>query len=184
MIFPSAKFSAAVAGVLMTLLATAAVAQPGEGRGGGTGRGDASGPGGEGQRQARPRSDACGSEVIVVRPNGKRETYSPAGSLFEGLEVVEIDQGDQPRSAVPARSLLARFGASGVEVTDCSGKTRHLPAGLPFEGEEYLVVTGRGIIKVVREVRPKRYANLIQRVRELQFYRSASPAAGGEQKNR
>jgi hypothetical protein len=64
-------------------------------------------------------------------------------------------------------------------VQDCSDKSQELPAGLPVEGEIYVVVTGRGSLKFAREVRPGVFANVVQNVKHLRFH-----AASGRGPNR
>jgi hypothetical protein len=41
---------------------------------------------------------------------------------------------------------------------------------MPVEGQEFFVLTGRGGVKAVREVRAGEYRNTIQDIRKLTFH--------------
>src|SRR5690349_21780339 len=138
---------------LTLVLATAAQAQPGQGPGSGRGEG----------KGTRAR---CGSTLAVVAPEGA-ERAIPAAEILQGLPSKEISQGETPRAAVRLDDLLKKQGARWVKVTDCAEMSYELPSGLPVEGEVYAVVTGRGSLKFVREVRPGVFSNIVQNVKRL-----------------
>lgn len=140
----------------LVLLAASASA---EARGPGTGTG-----GGKGVR------NKCGSTLSVVLPDGTEKTFKPAMELFKGMPTKDIDQGETPRPAVKLFDMLAHFDAAWVETFDCNDGTQDMPIGLPVEGEIYVVSTGRGSLKFVREVRPGVYSNIAQNIKRLRFH--------------
>ena len=143
--------------LLAVVVMTSAHAGPGPGGGKGPGTG------------AR---DRCGGSIQVALPDGPAKTFDPAPDFVKDMPLTEINQGENPRPAIKLYDLLARVGASSVRVTDCHGKDQELPSGLPVEGEVYLVVTGRGTLKFVKEVKPGRFVNMIQNIRTLRFNRA------------
>lgn len=147
-------------------VATATALAEGEGKGQGKGDG-----------RARTERKDCGVELVVVLPDGTKRQYVPADALLTAFPAVQINQGERPRSAVKVTTLLESFDAAWVEVLDCDNQSVRLPTGLPFEGGEYLVVTGRGAMKVVREVQRGRYTNLAQGIRKLTLH---APAEAGK----
>ena len=146
--------------VTLVLLAASASA---ESRGPGTGTG-----GGKGVR------NKCGSTLSVVLPDGAEKTFKPASELFKGMPTKDIDQGENPRPAVKLVDMLAHFDAVWVKSFDCNDGAQDLPFGLPVEGEIYVVSTGRGSLKVVREVRPGVYSNIAQNIKRLRFHAATS----------
>jgi hypothetical protein len=127
------------------------------------------GRGGHGKQKDRGTDDQCGRALIVEAPDHTEKRYDPPANLFEALGATTIDQGEQPRPAISLDAFLGLQHASWVAVKDCEGGTQQLPTGLPAEGSYYFVLTGRGSVKVVREVRPGEYVNTIQRVSRLNF---------------
>lgn len=144
-------------GPFLLLLASVAVAAPGDGSGKRGGR--------DGQR-----ADTCGNELQVVLPGEAEKSYKPAADFLDGMETVEIDQGEKPRPAIELTKVLAAVGADWVKVLDCQDQAKDYPFGLPIEGPFYLVLTGRGALKIVRETRPGRFVNLAQPVQRLRFH--------------
>jgi hypothetical protein len=150
----------ALLGVLLVLAAMpAALAQGGRGEGQGGGR-----------QRAAGENPACGAELVVVRTDGQREQHASAEKFLTAFVATEIDQGEQPRRAVKLDTLLKAYGAGWVEVLDCRNRSAHLPGGMPVTVPEYLVLTGRGGLKAVREVRPGSYSNTVQQIRKLTFH--------------
>jgi len=125
---------------------------------------------GKGDGRSKPGRDDCGQDLVVVLPDGTKRQYVPAQSLLSAYSAVQINQGEKPRPAVKMEDVLKELGAAWAEALDCDNKSVHLPSQLPFEGQEYLVVTGRGTIKVVREVQRGRYANVAQGIRKLTLH--------------
>ncbi|HUR41168.1 MAG TPA: hypothetical protein VM240_08355 [Verrucomicrobiae bacterium] len=141
---------------------SAGVANAGPGPGGGKG--------GDGPRKR------CGGSVQVVLPDGSQKTFDPAADFLRGLPVRDIQQGESPRPAIKLDDILARLGARSVRVSDCHSAGQDLPTGLPLEGDVYMVLTGRGLLKFVREVQPGRFVNLIQNIHSLRFRGDAGHA--------
>ena len=125
---------------------------------------------GKGDGRSKAGRQDCGQDLVVVLPDGTKRQYVPAQSLLAAYSAVQIDQGEKPRPAVKVDDVLKGLGAAWAEALDCDNKSVHLPSQLPFEGAEYLVVTGRGTIKVVREVQRGRYANVAQGLRKLTLH--------------
>ena len=132
----------------------------------------AGGAAAQGQRDGRSRAEktGCGSELVTVLANGARREFVPVEGFFAGYTVVMIDQGEKPRPAVRLSDVLSQNGATWVEALDCANVALHLPAGLSVEGVEFLVLTGRGTLKAVRESSPGRFQNLAQNIRKLTFH--------------
>jgi hypothetical protein len=126
------------------------------------------GDGGKGRRQAGTGRD-CGQEFVVVRPDGQRERHASPKEFFARLPTTQIDQGENPRTAVEATALLKEYGADWVEVLTCNNRSLQIPSGLPVEGREFLVLTGRDGLKAVRETGKADYRNTIQDIRKLTF---------------
>lgn len=151
----------------VALAATAVSAQQGSGQGQGQRQGQGQGGGRGGNVGSR---DHCGSSLAVVMPDGGEHSFKPAADFLKGMPVKEIDQGETPRPAARLADVLQRAKAGWVKVVDCADISQDLPSGLPVEGDLYVVVTGRGSLKVVREVRPGRYANVAQNIKRLRFH--------------
>jgi hypothetical protein len=148
------RFIPATFAVVACLLASSAEAGPGPGGGKGGGRG---------------ANGRCGATLSVVLPDGSEQTFQPAGDLFEGLPNRTIDQGEDPRLAVKLTDLLGKMGAATVKTLDCAEKSLDFPSGLPVEGELYVVQTGRGSLKFVREVRPGVFTNVAEKIKFMRF---------------
>jgi len=133
----------------------------------------AEGQGGGNQRAGKRNS--CGSDLVVVTPAGEKRRFASVAEFLGSYPSREIDQGEKPRQAVPLGAVLKAYSAEWVDVLDCDNHGTHLPVGLPIEGEEFLVMTGRGGLKSVREVRPGNFANTANHLRKLTFH-SASKA--------
>jgi hypothetical protein len=146
--------------LLVTLLAAANVAGAQEGKGGGEGRGR-----------------GCAPEFTVTGTQGEKRVFAAQADFFRMYPSRTIDQGEKPRPAILLDDLLKVHKAAWVNVLDCDNKNQPLPVGLPVEGPIYFVLTGRDTIKVVREVRPGQYRNLITSIRELKF-RASNPGQG------
>ena len=130
------------------------------------------GPGG-GKGGGRGVNDRCGSTLLVVFPDGSEKAYKPAGELLKDLPTRLIDQGEEPREAVRLADLLQKAGASWVKTLNCADQSEDFPSGLPVEGEIYVVETGRGALKFVREVRPGVFTNIAEKIKRLRFHASA-----------
>jgi hypothetical protein len=157
---------------IATLVLLAAWASA-EARGPGTGTG-----GGKGIR------NKCGSTLSVVLPDGTEKTFKPAMELFNGMPTKHIDQGESPRPAVKLFDMLAHFDAAWVKTFDCNDGVQDMPIGLPVEGEIYVVSTGRGSLKFVREVRPGVYSNIAQNIKRLRFHAATSKSQAHPEKAR
>lgn len=142
----------------VAVLATGAHAGPGPGggKGGGTGV-----------------NDRCGSTLSVVMPDGSERSFRPAGELLKDLPSRAIQQGEEPRAAVKLTDLLQKVGAGWVKTVDCAENSQEFPSGLPIEGEIYVLQTGRGSLKFVREVRPGVFANIAEKIKGLRFHAAA-----------
>lgn len=153
---------------MVLLLLLCALAAPAAAQGGGGGPGGGGGGGKGGRIGARDKQ--CGATLSVVLTDGSERTFTPAADLLKGMPQKAIDQGENPRSAVKLADLLTHYGAGWLKVSDCAEMSQDLPSGLPVEGELFLVVTGRGSLKAVREVRPGQYANVAQNIKRLRFH--------------
>jgi len=147
-----------------------------QGGGGGGGKG-----GGDG-RQRAGGDERCGSELVVVLPDGRKRQYASVAEFFEGFKSQPIDQGEDARQAVPVDAVLQAHSADWMEALDCNNRSLHLPSGMPFEGRDYLVMTGKRGLKAVREVRPKAYANTLSEIRKLTLHKATRPQAAPARK--
>ena len=160
-----------IGGVLIACLALSISDAAAQGGGGGGGIG-----GGKGRQRAGD-GPGCGAELIVVLPDGQKREYVPLATFLEAFkaEAVSIDQGEDARQAVPVDVVLKAHGADWMEALDCNNRSLHLPSRMPFEGREYLVVTGKRGLKAIREVRPKAYANTLAEIRKLTLHKVSKP---------
>ena len=156
----------ALLAILMLSLGASAWAQGGSGQGGG-----------KGKRAGAGR--ACQEEFVVVRTDGTRERHPSAEALLEGLTATPISQGENPRAAVKAEVLLKKYGADWVEALACDNHSVQIPSGLAVEGQEYFVLTGRGGVKAVREIKAGSYRNTITDIRKLTFHVRDVRRSGG-----
>lgn len=148
-----------VLAILTTLLlAAAADARPGPGGGTGPGKGV---------------RDRCGSTLTVVLPDGTERVFTPAEDFLKDMPKRDFNQGEETRIAAALPDVLKAMGATWVTVQDCADRSQDMPAGLPVEGEIYVVVTGRGSLKFAKEVRPGVFSNVIQNVKRLRFHAPA-----------
>lgn len=141
-----------ISAVLLGVFAAVASAGPGDG-------------GGDGQRGRR-----CGGTLTVVNPDGTEKSFEPASTFIDGMPTRMIEQGEKPRAGIKLEHLLGRLKAARVKVATCDGRVEDFPSGLPFEGDVYLVVTGRGSLKFVKEIRPGNFINVLQDVQRLRFH--------------
>lgn len=131
----------------------------------------------EGKRGGDGRGRGCPSEFTVTGTQGEKRVFATQADFFRMYPSKTIDQGEKPRPAVLLDDLLKAHKATWVNVLDCDNASQPLPVGLPVEGPIYFVLTGRDTIKVIREVRPGQYRNLITSIRELKF-RASNPGQG------
>lgn len=150
------RISGALLALGLGLFAAVASAGPGGGKGDG---------GGDGQRGRR-----CGGTLTVVNPDGTEKNFEPASIFLDGMPTRMIEQGEKPRAGIKVDDLLARLKAARVKAATCDGRAEDFPTGLPFEGDVYVVVTGRGSLKFVKEIRPGNFINLLQDVQRLRFH--------------
>ena len=132
--------------------------------------------GGGGRQRAASNPAACGNDLTVVLPDGNKRQYASAAEFFKDFQPRMIDQGEQKRAAVSIRDILKAHGADWLEALGCDNRSAQLPSGLPFEGADYLVLTGKQGIKAVREIRPGAYSNTQQQIRKLTLHKVSAPA--------
>lgn len=130
---------------------------------------------GSGRQRAGSKGSRCGSELTVVLPDGQKRQYASIGEFFNEYPSRQIDQGEQVRAAVPVSAVLKAHASDWLEALDCDNKSVQLPSGLPFEGADYLVLTGKLGLKAVREVRPGAYSNTLQQIRKLTLHKVSAP---------
>jgi len=144
----------ALALAVMVLLSTNALAQGGGG----------------GRQRAGGQNPNCGADLVVILPDGQKRQYATVEDFMKTFETVRIDLGERERDAVPLDVVLKAFSATWVDALDCDNRSVHLPSGLPFEGRDYLVWTGKRGLKAVREVRRGSYRNAAQQIRKLTLH--------------
>lgn len=131
--------------------------------------------GGGGRQRAANKAAACGSDLTVVLPDGSKQQYKSVGGFLGEFQPRMIDQGEKERPAVPVSDILKFHGADWLEALGCDNKSVQLPSGLPFEGADYLVLTGKQGLKAVREVRSGVYSNTQQQIRKLTLHKVSAP---------
>lgn len=157
--------------MLAALLCAVSVAAGAQGQGQGKGQGEGGGKG-QGERQ-RAGDPACGRDLVVVKADGSRQRHESIEAFLATFPQKKVDQGEEPRNAVPLDDVLSAYGADWVEALDCEDRSVQLPGGMPVRYVEYFVMTGRGTLKGIREVGRGRYANTIHPVRKLTFHGTA-----------
>jgi hypothetical protein len=135
------------------------------------------GGGGAGRQRAGAQNPGCGSDLVVVLPNGEKRQYASIAEFLKPFDTVLIDQGEQQRPAVPVDVVLKSLGGDWMEALDCENHSKQLPSGLPFEGREYLVLTGKRGLKAVREIRSGSYGNTLQQIRKLTVHTAGGHGA-------
>jgi hypothetical protein len=160
--------------LLAAALCAVSVAAAAQGAGQGEGRGQ-----GERQRSGDP---ACGRDLVVVKADGTRQRHESIEAFLATFPQRQVDQGEEPRNAVNLDDVLGAYGADWVEALDCNDKSVQLPGGMPVRSVEYLVLTGRGTLKGIREVGRGRYANTVHPVRKLTFHGTSAKAAAPARK--
>lgn len=146
--------------VIVAMLSPCTFAAQGSGEGGG-----------HGGRQRAGRADSrCGTDLVVVRTDGSKEQFASIEKFFDAFATRQIDQGEKPRTAVQLDAVLKAYAADWVEALDCENRSVQLPSGLPMEGQNFLLLTGRNTLKVVWELRHGEYRNTAQQVRKLTFH--------------
>jgi hypothetical protein len=156
--------------------ASAIVAAQGQGQGQGGGKGD-----GDSVRR-RAGDPACGRDLVVVKADGTRQRHESVEVFLATFPQKQVDQGESPRNAVSLDDVLRAYGADWVEALDCADKIVQLPGGMPVRYVEYLVLTGRGTMKGIREVSRGRYINTVHPVRKLTFHGTSARAAAPAEK--
>jgi hypothetical protein len=131
---------------------------------------------GAGRQRAASSPAACGNDLTVVLPDGDKRQYASVAEFLKDYPQRMIDQGEQQRAAVSVSAVLKTHGADWLEALGCDNKSTQLPSGLPFEGSDYLVLTGKQGLKAVREVRPGAYSNTQQQIRKLTLHKVSAPA--------
>jgi hypothetical protein len=140
-------------------------------QGAGTGEG-----GGGGRQRAVSKPAACGNDLTVVFVDGSKRQYGSIAEFFKDYPQRMIDQGEQQRAAIAVSSVLKAHGGDWLEALGCDNKSTQLPSGLPFEGADYLVLTGKQGLKAVREVGSGSYSNTQQQIRKLTLHKVSGPA--------
>jgi hypothetical protein len=140
--------------------------------------GEVAAEGGGGRQRAGGKASACGNDLTVVLTDGNKRHYASVDDFFKHFQPRMIDQGEQERAAVPVSAILKAYGADWLEALGCDNKSVQLPTGLPFEGADYVVKTGKQGLKAVREVRPGAYSNTQQQIRKLTLHKVSAPSPG------
>lgn len=126
----------------------------------------------EGRREGRgqPGRSGCGSTLVMVAVDGTRRQFTPASEFFAEYKAGSINPGETPRQALKISELLLANSASWIEARDCDDGIQHLPVGLGVEGDEYLMLTGRGTVRIVRESRAGRFEKVLKNIQTLTFH--------------
>jgi hypothetical protein len=136
---------------------------------------------GGGRQRAGTKDARCGSDLVVVLPDGQKRQYPSIGEFLKEFPGRQIDQGEQERKAVAVEAVLKAYGADWMEALACDNRSVQLPSGMPFEGRDYLVLTGKQGLKSVREVRPGAFGNTLAEIRKLTLHK-VSPPSGAKGK--
>ncbi|HZP10981.1 MAG TPA: hypothetical protein VFB36_01025 [Nevskiaceae bacterium] len=111
----------------------------------------------------------CGADLHVIGTAGIDQVFYPPETFFAQFETTQVNQGEQLRRAVPLPTLLMRFEAKAVEFLGCGDKRRSYSAG-SLESEGALVVlTGKGLLKVVGKAAEGGYSNVVTELKQIKF---------------
>ena len=128
---------------------------------------------GGGRQRAGGHDSKCGLNLVVVRADGEKEQFESIEKFLGSFATTQIEQGEQARTAVRLDQVLKAYTADWAEALDCENHSLQLPSGLPMEGRDFLVLTGKGTLKTVSEARPGEYRNTAQQIRKLTFHRAS-----------
>jgi len=153
---------------LFTLVSVCAAAQgPGPGAGG-----HGHGPQGGREWPGLRRHD-CGADLHVVDVEGHERVFWPPETLLKEFETVDINQGEEPRRALALTVLLSRYNANAVEVAGCGDDRRRFSAD--DAKSAMLVLTRRGLFKIVRKDGKLGYVNVLPELKEMKFEAAPKP---------
>lgn len=110
----------------------------------------------------------------MVQADGKDRAYYPPEDFIHQFHSIELEQGETPRTAVALETLLASAQADEVEIVDCDDSSHKFSTHSPDRRAVFMVLTGKGTLKVVREERPDEYVNVVQRLRKLTFHKAGA----------
>ncbi len=115
----------------------------------------------------------CGADLHVIDTDGKDRVFWPPETLLKEFQTVDINQGEEPRRALDLTALLSRYKANAVEVAGCGDDKYRFSAD--ESGSAMLVLTRRGLFKVVRKDAQDGYSNVVTEVKEIKFEAAAKP---------
>lgn len=124
----------------------------------------------------------CGARLMVVGADGSQTEYWPPEKLFGQFEQDVIVQNETPRPAAKLSAVLAFHGASRMRLQACDGGELSLDKVTIEEWPGFLVLSGRGPIKLVKEQDGK-YITMLRMVRKIEFFADAgeSDASAGSE---
>ncbi len=129
--------------------------------------------GAQGQGHDRPwpgiAHHECGADLHVIDASGKDQVFYPPEKLFGQINTTRINQGEQVRRAVPLPMLLSRYDAKAAEFVGCGENRRTFSADSPESQSALIVLTGKGLLKVVGKDAHGGYENVVTELKQIKF---------------
>ena len=111
----------------------------------------------------------CGADLHVVQTDGHEQVFYPPETFYAKLPTVEINMGEQTRRAFALSAVLERFHAQSVELGGCGKHEPKAFAASPEAASIFLVLTGKGLIKVVQKGPHGEYSSVLNPLSQLNF---------------
>ena len=116
----------------------------------------------------------CGARLTVATPDGQREEYWPPQDFFDAFDSQKIKEREVFRPAANMAQVMEQLGAEIVRVLSCRGDDLSLDQPQLAARTGWLVLTGRGTLKLVGQEGDE-YLTVVRQIKEIQFT-SAAPA--------
>lgn len=115
----------------------------------------------------------CGADLHVIGVDGQDRVFYPPELFLAQFKTRQVNQGEQLRRAVPLSMLLDHFDAKTVEFLGCGENRRSFTAGSAQSADALVVLTGKGLLKVVGKDGHGGYANILTELKQIKFEAAA-----------
>ena len=119
----------------------------------------------------------CGSNLEVIAVSGEKEAFSPPETFFKRFQSTALDQGEFERQGVDLELLLSSYQAQQINFQSCDGGSLTLDVGKLSGRPGYLVMTGKGLLKLVGK-QDDQYISAIKKINVIRFDTPAVASQG------